>query len=135
MCSTPSTRSASSFPFHHLRCLLRNIKSKDFWGGGFKHQKSTPFHFSIKYYISEPISMMTRELLTTRIIGSLAKLESYLKLKSAQNLNDPAVLAEDLCKRLLNQLYGYNLTNLNTEEPNAPAVDLCDRDRRLSVQV
>jgi tetratricopeptide (TPR) repeat protein len=79
--------------------------------------------------------MLTREPLIDHITGILSRLESYLKLKSAQNLNDSAVLAEDVCKGLLNRLYGYNLTNLNVEEPNAPAVDLVDCKRRLAVQV
>ncbi|MCX6872674.1 MAG: hypothetical protein NTW21_02545 [Verrucomicrobia bacterium] len=51
--------------------------------------------------------MLTREPLIDRITGIFSRLESYLKLKSAQNLNDSAVLAEDLCKGLLNRLYGY----------------------------
>ncbi|MCX6879366.1 MAG: hypothetical protein NTW21_37020 [Verrucomicrobia bacterium] len=48
--------------------------------------------------------MFTSESLINRITGALAKLESYLKLNSRQNLNSPAVLAEDFCARLLNLL-------------------------------
>ena len=79
--------------------------------------------------------MLNREALIDRISDVLARLESYLKLKSGQNLPDAAVLAEDFCIFLLNLVYGYRLTNLNAEDANFPAVDLIDRDRRVAFQI
>jgi Leucine-rich repeat (LRR) protein len=71
-----------------------------------------------------PRPMLTREVLITRINSSLAWLEGYLKLNAQGNLNTAAVLAEDLCIRLLNLVYGHRLKNANADQLNAPAVDL-----------
>lgn len=78
---------------------------------------------------------MTREDVISRITEVFARLESYLKLKGRQNLNDAAVLAEDFCKELLNRLYGHRLINLNTLDPNAAATDLIDTAARLGFQI
>lgn len=70
-----------------------------------------------------------------RIAKVLGSLEHYLKLKSGQNLNDAAGLAEDFCVPLLNLVYGYDLKNVNLEVCNAAGIDLLDRGHRLAVQV
>lgn len=79
--------------------------------------------------------MFDRETLISHINWDLSVLATYLKLCSGQNLNTPAVLAEDFCVRLLNLLYGYNLSNANAANANAPAVDLVDPARRLAIQI
>jgi tetratricopeptide (TPR) repeat protein len=78
---------------------------------------------------------MNREAVISRITEVFARLESYLRLKGRQNLNDAAVLAEDFCKDLLNRLYGHSLINLNTLDPNAAATDLIDTAQRLGFQI
>ena len=78
---------------------------------------------------------MTRVPTIDRITEVFARLESYLKLKGRQNLNDAAVLAEDFCKHLLNRLYGHSLINLNTLAPNAAATDLIDSAKRIGFQI
>jgi tetratricopeptide (TPR) repeat protein len=78
---------------------------------------------------------MTRVPTIDRITAVFAQLESYLKLKGRQNLNDAAVLAEDFCKHLLNRLYGHSLINLNTLDPNAAATDLIDTGKRIGFQI
>lgn len=79
--------------------------------------------------------MSIRVPLIHRITRALAQLESYLKLNSRQNLNSPAVLAEDLWVRPLNLIFDCNLANENAETPNAAAVDLVDRQKRITVQI
>lgn len=79
--------------------------------------------------------MFDRESLIHRITGNLAMLETFLRLQSDQNLNSSADFAEDIFQRLLNLLYGYNLSNANAELANAPAVDLVDPAKRLGVQI
>jgi tetratricopeptide (TPR) repeat protein len=79
--------------------------------------------------------MFDRETIISRINWNLSILATYLKLSSGQNLNSPAVLAEDFCVGLLNLLYGYNLCNANATMANASAVDLIDPAGRIAVQI
>lgn len=79
--------------------------------------------------------MLTREQLYPRIESSLVSLSEYLKLNSSQNFNSPAVILEDLCVHLLNLVFGHQLTNINSEVPNAPAADLIYRDKRIAFQI
>ena len=79
--------------------------------------------------------MLTREQLYSRIQWSLVTFSEYLKLNSSQNFNSPAVILEDTCVRLLNLVFGHQLTNLNAEVANAPAADLICRDGRIAFQI
>jgi len=50
-----------------------------------------------------------------------------IELSSAIDFYDINKVAENLCANLLNEIYDYQLINLNTEQRNFPAVDLgCD---------
>ena len=70
-----------------------------------------------------------------KIAAILAHLDSYLHLLSGQNLNDAAVLFEDACIPLLNEVFGLTLTNANAEIANFPAADLIARSARRGFQI
>ncbi len=70
-----------------------------------------------------------------RIIAALGSLAYYLKLNSAQGFISPAAHLEDFCIPLLGAVYGYDLTNANADQHNAPAIDLIDKERRVGIQV
>lgn len=60
---------------------------------------------------------------------------SEVKLKSACNLNDESIHAENFICELLNMCYGYKLHNLNEDKLNFPGIDLGDEENRLGIQV
>lgn len=66
----------------------------------------------------------------------------YLTWLSAQvgeqnklGLTDMNHAAESFYSGLLNLVYGWNLVNINIEEPNAAAIDLGDLDEGIAIQV
>ncbi len=80
-------------------------------------------------------SVYTKNLYLSSVTRSLVMLTDYLKLSSSISLTDANKLSEDFFCGLLNLIFGYNLQNLNSGKQNYPAIDLGDKDRKLSVQV
>lgn len=70
-----------------------------------------------------------------RIKHRLAELSVALKAGARANLNDDCRVLETICARIFNALFGLNLTNLNLAQPNFPAADLGDRDKRVAFQI
>lgn len=56
-------------------------------------------------------------------------------MRSRANLTDANNAIEPIVCRLFNELFGWELINLNTEKLNFPAADLADTKRRIAVQV
>ena len=75
--------------------------------------------------------LLTRD----RIKELLARFVARIENDTAMQHTDANRVAEDVLIPLLNEVYGLNLKNLNTEEANYPAVDLGDEDARVAFQV
>lgn len=48
------------------------------------------------------------------------------------NINN---IAEGLAQKLLNEIYGYDLENLNYKQINYPDIDLGDKDNKIAFQI
>lgn len=79
--------------------------------------------------------MMSQMKEIQRVIFLLGWWLARIKLNNCIDWFDINRVAENLVSRLLNEIYGYNLTNLNHEIPNHSAIDLGDRERGIAVQV
>lgn len=69
------------------------------------------------------------------IRNALTFREGAVRVDAAGNLLSLAVLSEEFYRELLNRLNGWNLKNANSEEKNAPAIDLIDEERKIALQV
>lgn len=58
-----------------------------------------------------------------------------LRLSNKSGLTNSSILAEDLYRRILNIIFGWNLTNSNARKANQKAYDLSDESNQIYVQV
>jgi hypothetical protein len=65
----------------------------------------------------------------------LGQLNNELEAEGHLNLLSQVVHVEEFYKRVLNDLYGWNLKNSNEADGNAEAIDLIDEQNRLIFQV
>lgn len=79
--------------------------------------------------------MLTREHALKRIVAHLANISTQAELLGKLHFFDLNIVAEDFYQRLLNEVYGYNLANLNQNQLNTPSIDLADSALKLAVQV
>ena len=70
-----------------------------------------------------------------RIIEHLSVLKGEVELRSKVNLQDINVHSEQFFKILLNEIYGFDLKNINIVEQNAAVIDLGDETNRIAIQV
>lgn len=73
--------------------------------------------------------------LIRKIIEQLTHWRVFTELSSASQLNDVNNTNEDLSALILNEIYGWNLVNLNTKKSNFPAIDLGDTNSGIGVSV
>lgn len=73
--------------------------------------------------------------LIRKIIEQLTHWRVFTELSSASQLNDVNNTNEDLAALILNEIYGWNLVNLNTKKSNFPAIDLGDTKSGIGVSV
>ena len=73
--------------------------------------------------------------LIRKIIEQLSHWRVFTELSSASQLNDVNNTNEDLAALILNEIYGWNLINLNTKKSNFPAIDLGDTKSGIGVSV
>jgi hypothetical protein len=79
---------------------------------------------------------MKREEYISRISNALASLTNEVKIRNSINLFDINIHAEDFFKELLNLIFDYRLENLNiVDGKSATAIDLCDKNRKIAIQV
>lgn len=71
----------------------------------------------------------------TRVSDGLTLMAYLIKARSRVGMNDASVALEAIVARLLNELNGWNLMNLNSAGPTFPAADLGDKSKREAVQV
>jgi len=79
--------------------------------------------------------MIEQESNLKEVLRILSVLADYLHTAGRLNLNDGSVISENLCGKLLNKTFGYDLKNINLIKQNAAVVDLYDEGRRIAVQV
>jgi len=79
--------------------------------------------------------MLKREHLIKDITRHLTRLSADVEVLGTMHFFDLNIAAEHFFERLLNQVYGYNLVNLNHSQLNAAAIDLADQNIGLAVQV
>jgi hypothetical protein len=79
--------------------------------------------------------MHNREDVINEIIRHLAVLKEEVALRSKVNLQDINVHAEQFYKILLNNVFGYELKNINIVDQNAAVIDLGDKENRIAIQV
>lgn len=79
--------------------------------------------------------MLAREQALKRIVAHLANISTQAELLGKLHFFDLNIVAEDFYQRLLNEVYGYNLVNLNQTKLNTPSIDLADSALKVAVQV
>jgi len=67
----------------------------------------------------------------SEIIGLLAQWIVEIKIHNANTSYDINTKSEDLACSLLNEIYDYQLVNLNTKKHNFPGIDLGDEAKSL----
>lgn len=79
--------------------------------------------------------MYNREEYIKKISSELGRLQSELDILNSVNLYDIDIISEDFFAGLLNLIYGYQLQNANHEKKDAKAIDLFDKENKITVQV
>ncbi|MDH4555744.1 hypothetical protein E8F11_11265 [Pseudomonas sp. BN417] len=79
--------------------------------------------------------MLIRERLIKQIALHITNLSALAEVLGKLHFFDLNIAAEHFYQKLLNQVYGYDLSNLNHSQINAAAIDLADQSRSLAVQV
>lgn len=81
------------------------------------------------------IKMLDRTQKNDQLTQAFAFLSTTITNKSKQNMFDDHRVLETVLPYLLNEIYGYNLIDLNTVKINHPAIDLGDTSSRTAVQI
>ena len=71
----------------------------------------------------------------TDISDLLNVLAEIVRTRSRAGLADANHILETIIERLFNELFGWNLVNLNTKQTSYPTVDLADDNQRVAIQV
>lgn len=79
--------------------------------------------------------MYNRSTYFNKISTDLTLLAHTVANKNKLSLTDDSKWSEDFFKDLLNNVYEYQLTNLNTQEQNYAGIDLGDSIKRICIQV
>lgn len=79
--------------------------------------------------------MLKHEQLIKEIALHITHLSASVQVLGSMHFFDLNIAAEHFFQRLLNQIYGYSLVNLNHSQLNAAAIDLADKNISLAVQV
>ena len=78
---------------------------------------------------------MTRGLLIGEIIDNLSNLNNQITQRCSLGFTDLNKVSEDFFAKLLNQIYSYNLVNLNANRSNEPGLDIGDESNSVAYQV
>lgn len=78
---------------------------------------------------------MNRAIYSSYIEERLASLASRVEVRGKLNLLELHHHSENFYMHLLNELFGWQLQNMNVTKQNAEAVDLIDRKNQLIIQV
>lgn len=78
---------------------------------------------------------LPRQVNIEDIADRLNLLADIVKTRSRSGFTDANRILETIAARFFNALFGWDLVNLNAEQTSFPAVDLGDRNNRISIQV
>ena len=79
---------------------------------------------------------MNREISIKRIIKLMSQFVTEIKSEASIGRTDLNKASETILIPLLNEIYGWNLENLNySENNNKPGIDLADKAARVCIQV
>jgi hypothetical protein len=78
---------------------------------------------------------MNRRDMINDITYLLTHLKVQVELQKRLNLQDLSVHSENFFRDFLNLILGLDLVNINIVNPNAIAIDLGDKNRRIAIQV
>ncbi|MEA5458211.1 SMEK domain-containing protein [Arcicella sp. LKC2W] len=78
---------------------------------------------------------MTRGILIGEIIDNLSNLNNQITFRCSLGFTDLNKVSEDFFAKLLNQIYSYNLVNLNVTRSNEPGLDIGDEINAVAYQV
>ena len=70
-----------------------------------------------------------------RVLDLIPLWLSTIKSHNVAGFFDKNKLAEGVALKLLNEIYGYNLENLNYEKNNYPGIDLGDKINKIGFQI
>jgi len=70
-----------------------------------------------------------------RVLNLISLWLTTINSHNTAGLFDINKLAEGLALKLLNEIYGYDLENLNYEKSNYPAIDLGDKTNKIGFQI
>lgn len=79
--------------------------------------------------------MITAGYYIGQILDDLASIGSQVDNRNRVGLFEMTKLLENFYRDILNEIYGFNLTNTNETSSNAPAVDLVDSSKGVAIQV
>ena len=71
----------------------------------------------------------------SKIVVNLNSLAFFINKSNVLGLTDGNKLSENFFRDLLNDTFGYNLKNLNNDNPNCAGVDLGDEKEKICIQV
>jgi SpoVK/Ycf46/Vps4 family AAA+-type ATPase len=78
---------------------------------------------------------MRREDDLKRVIELISWWVTQVKLNNCIDFFDINRVSEDLALKLLNEIYGYHLENLNYTKANYPGIDLGDKTNKIGFQI
>jgi hypothetical protein len=87
----------------------------------------------IKSNFSEIRDMQTYHL--NRVVVLLSRWLAKIQSNNAVSFSDINRVSEDIARNLLNEIYGYQLANLNYEKSNYPGIDLGDKHNKIAFQI
>lgn len=79
--------------------------------------------------------MFKKQKYLTVITEKLAQLKNHVELQNSIRFFDVNTVAEDFFAKLLNEIYGYSLVNMNIKQTNSAAIDLIDNSNQIAIQV
>jgi len=81
------------------------------------------------------LKSMNRSHLFNYIEEKLSQLATRIEVRGKLNLLDLHLHSENFYLHFFNNLFGWQLDNLNTVKPNVEAIDLIDHENKIVVQV
>ena len=79
--------------------------------------------------------MITRGHYIGEIVDSLTEISSKANMRASLGLTDLNVHLENFFRDILNRIYSYNLSNLNSSRSNEPGLDLGDVNAAIAYQI
>ena len=79
--------------------------------------------------------MISRGYFIGAVVDEMAAVADKVAMRNQLGMTDLSIHAEEYFRNVLNLIYGWNLTSLNTSRSNEPGLDLGDPSAGVGVQV